>query len=247
MELREAKKEKTVWKVLISQRLAVWLLGLEIAGLLCGSVMMAGNRAVTEAMGGNTPLFLWLAHGPLALTWWLWAAIFVLIILAVNTVCCSIESIRRKKGGLPGLLAPQAMHAGFLLFLVAHLMSTLGASKLVGGLPEGYLARLPSGFSLFMGEVEAGARPRAEVELLSSGGGVLKRGVLAPNHPVFFKGYGIYLQDVIMNPIPAAVIEISREPGAPWALSGAILFALGIALMALPGKKGLMGRPFSSG
>ncbi|MDA8090626.1 MAG: hypothetical protein M0Z61_10480 [Nitrospiraceae bacterium] len=232
MEFSFSKGRKALWEALTSQGLAVWLIGLETAVLLVGSVIMAQNREVTGAMSGGPPLFLWLTSGPLVLTWWLWAAILVLALLAINTICCSVESVRRKKGGLVTLLAPQVIHAGFLLILVAHLMSTLGASKLTGELPEGALARLPSGFDLFLAKVESGTRPNAEVELLSQGI-VLKRGALAPNHPVFFRGYGFYLQDVTMQPFPAAVIEVSLEPGAPWALLGAVFFTAGAVLLAL--------------
>ncbi|MDA8171401.1 MAG: hypothetical protein M0Z48_06170 [Nitrospiraceae bacterium] len=210
----------------------MWLLGLEIAILLLGSVVMAKNVSVSGAMSGWIPLSIWLTRGPFALTWWMWTAIFLLALLAINTVCCSTESVRRKKGGLLPLLAPQIIHIGFLLILIAHLVSSLGASKLTGQLPEGALARLPSGLDLFLDKVETGARPNAEVELLSRGN-VLKRGVLAPNHPVFFRGYGFYLQDLKMDPFPAAFIEVSREPGAPWALFGAILFTAGTILLVL--------------
>lgn len=228
--------KKALWEVLISQKVAVWLLGLEIAALLAGSVFMVQNREVTAAMSGGAPLFIWLIRGPVALTCWLWAAIFFLALLAVNTVCCSIESVRRKKGGLLTLLAPQVIHAGFLMILIAHLMSTLGASKISGQLPEGAQARLPSGYDLLLTNAQAGAIPQAEVGLLF-GGIVLKRGVLSPNHPLFFKGYGYYLQGLTTDPFPAAFIEVSREPGAPWALFGAVLFTAGtVLLVALRSK-----------
>ena len=224
--------KKGLWGILISQRLAVWLMGLEIAALLAGSFFMEQSKEVAGAMNGSFPLYLWITGGPLALTWWLWAAILLLALLTINTLCCSIESIKRKKGGLLTLLAPQIIHAGFLLILVAHLASSLGASKLTGQLPQGAAARLP-GFDIFMDKVAAGPKkPYAQVELVS-GGAILKRGVLSPNHPVFFRGYGIYLQGLTMEPYPAAYIEVSREPGATWAFFGGILFTAGTVLLVL--------------
>ena len=230
------KNENALWDILISQKLAVWLMGFETVFLLAGSFFMEQNREVAGAMNGAFPLFLWLVHGPVLLTWWLWAAILMLALLAANTACCSLESIRRKsakKDGLLTILAPQIIHAGFLLILVAHLASTLGASKITGRLPQGEAAGLP-GFDIFLNKVEAGneTKPAAQVELIS-GDKVLKRGVLYPNHPVFFRGYGIYLEELSMEPYPAAYIEVSREPGAPWALFGGILFLAGSALLVL--------------
>ncbi len=229
---RSSINKKNSWDVLISQRLAVWLMGLEIAALLTGSFFMEQNKEVAGAMNGAFPLYLWLTRGPLALTWWLWAAVCLLAFLTVNTLCCSVESIKRKKGGLLTLLAPQIIHAGFLLILVAHLMSSLGAAKIMGQLPQGAEARLP-GFDIFLSKVEADPQPTAQVELLSGEKNVLKRGVLSPNHPVFFRGYGIYLEELSMDPYPAAYLEVSREPGATWAFFGAILFTAGTILLVL--------------
>ncbi len=227
------EKNKTLWEALISQRLAVWLMGLEIAFLLAGSFFMVQYKEVSGAMNGGFPLYLWLTRGPFALTWWLWAAILLLALLTVNTLCCSLESVRRKnrRSGLLTLLAPQIIHAGFLFILVAHLMSSLGASKYTGQLPQGAAASLP-GFDIFLNSVQPGPKPAAEVELFS-GGALLERGVLSPNHPVFFRGYGFYLEELSADPYPAAYILVSREPGAPWALFGAILFIAGTVLLVL--------------
>lgn len=226
-------RRKKLWDVLISQRVAVWLMGLEIAFLLAGSFFMVHYKEVAGAMNGEFPLYYWLTLGPLALTWWLWAAIALLVLLTVNTLCCSLESIRRKNknSGLLTLLAPQIIHAGFLMILVAHLASSLGATKVTGQLPQGAAASLP-GFDVFLSGVQAGPKPAADVELIS-GGSVLKRGVLSPNHPVFFRGYGFYLEELTTDPYPAAYIMVSREPGAPWAFFGAILFTAGTVLLVL--------------
>ncbi|MDA8089044.1 MAG: hypothetical protein M0Z61_02295 [Nitrospiraceae bacterium] len=216
---------------MISQRLAVWLLGLEIAALFAGSYFLAVNREVMGAMSGEFPLFVWLLQGPFALTFWLWAAIFFLVLLAINTVFCSVESLRRKKGGLITMLSPQIIHAGFLLILMAHLMSSLGASKITGQLAQGESARLP-GFDIHLNKVEPGQKPYAGIDILS-GGNVIRHGVLAPNHPLFFRGYGFYLQEVMTEPFPSAFIEVSREPGAIWALFGGILFTVGTIMLVL--------------
>jgi len=66
-----------------------------------------------------------------------------------------------------------------------------------------------------------------------AGGGVATT-TIRPNHPAFYKGFGIYLKEVAPPPYQAALIEIHREPGAGLALAGGILFTLGnVALLAV--------------
>jgi hypothetical protein len=46
-------------------------------------------------------------------------------------------------------------------------------------------------------------------------------------------GIGVYIKTVKMSPFPVAMIEVSREPGAPWALAGSVLFLAGmVSLLA---------------
>ena len=58
-----------------------------------------------------------------------------------------------------------------------------------------------------------------------------------PNQPLFFEKYGIYLKDVALDPAPMALFEVHREPGAPLALAGALVFTVG-NLMLLGVRRG---------
>ena len=48
----------------------------------------------------------------------------------------------------------------------------------------------------------------------------------SPNHPYFYKGFGVYLKNVEPFPTKTAMVEIHREPGAGVALAGAIFFTV---------------------
>ena len=56
---------------------------------------------------------------------------------------------------------------------------------------------------------------------------------IRPNSPSFQDGLGIYIKDVQLQPYPAAMIEVSREPGAIWALIGGLLFMAGMIMLLL--------------
>ena len=66
----------------------------------------------------------------------------------------------------------------------------------------------------------------------------IKEDSLSPNSPSFYKGLGIYLKDIQPYPLKAVLLEVSKEPGAAWALVGGILFMLGtITLLILKIKR----------
>jgi len=59
-----------------------------------------------------------------------------------------------------------------------------------------------------------------------------------PNKPVFHKGVGVYVKDLRAYPNKMVLLEVSREPGAIWALLGGILFMTGtIALLVFKMKR----------
>ena len=121
-------------------RLASLTLGL---WLTFGVLVLLGVGSFAGGEEGSTindmPLFDWLRGAPLSLSWWLWAAILLLAFLGLNTVLCSIESLRVKylRGSFLVLIAPQVMPAGFLLIVLAHLSSAWGGYKQVMPLQEG--------------------------------------------------------------------------------------------------------------
>ena len=213
----------------------------KLASLTLGLWLMAG---VTLLMGigsfvtgpeesarlNSMPLFAWLLDAPLATGWWLWLTIVLLALLALNTVLCSIESLRQK-AGRPGMLlrlAPQVMHAGFLFIVLAHLVSSLGGFKEALQVGEGSVVSFPEGRVLFERlDAEMGMRGYVTDFSATVAATDGRRAVIRPNEPFFFQGVGLYLKQVEPFPRPVGLIEIHREPGAGLALAGALLFTIG--------------------
>jgi hypothetical protein len=219
---------------LLSTRTALWLLLVEIGFFVAGAVLMP----VLPSYGtmNASALFYWLGAAPLRATWWLWGAIGVLILLTLNTLVCSLDSLMRKREGRRFLLiiSPQIIHAGFLLLLLAHLVSAAGAAKQNVLAREGSRFRLPGGTTMVVRDVDVAVSSegfpldwRATVAYYKAGR-ALKEDVVGPNRPSFHEGIGVYIQDVRPG---AVLLLLSREPGAPWALAGAVLFTLGTLLL----------------
>jgi hypothetical protein len=204
----------------------LWLTGGVTLLLAAGSFLQGEGSAINEV-----PLLVWLVEAPLGETWWLWVTVVLLVLLAVNTVLCSIESLRRTSRLLPAP-APQLMHLGFLLILLAHGLSARGAVKEAGLVREGTVITLPGG------EFSVGALTSREGPMgfpVDYGAEIVDRSglreVARPNHPVFRHGVGIYVKDVRLFPVPQAMLEIHREPGAGVALAGALFFTAGNLLL----------------
>ena len=220
-------------------------------GLMVGVLVLLGSGSFTGEGGARNsinelPLFLWLREVPFSASWWLWLTIALLALLALNTVLCSVESLRRKyrQTGFLVLMAPQVMHAGFLLIVLAHLFSAAGGFKQVMQLDDGAEIGFPDGSRMQIANLRRTVGPMGMPTALSAevrdpaGGGVGVR-TISPNHPFFHQGFGIYLKDVAPYPSRAALIEIHREPGAGLALGGALLFTVGnIVLLAVRRGRG---------
>ncbi|MBI5408296.1 MAG: hypothetical protein HZA14_02915 [Nitrospirae bacterium] len=67
-----------------------------------------------------------------------------------------------------------------------------------------------------------------------SGGRVFQRDIIKPNEPSLRMGFNVNVKDIRGHPEKAVLLQISREPGAVWALAGGIFFMVGvITLIAL--------------
>ncbi|RPH74740.1 cytochrome C biogenesis protein ResB [bacterium] len=221
-----------------SLNLGLWLMVGVLVLLGIGS--FTGGGAARNSIN-DLPLFLWLQGAPLSASWWLWLTMLLLAFLALNTVLCSVESLRRKyrQTGFLVLMAPQVMHAGFLLIVLAHLFSAVGGFKQVLQLNDGAEIVFPDGRPVQIANLRLAAGPMGMPTDLSAevrypaGNGVGVR-TIRPNHPFFYQGFGIYLKEVALYPMRVALIEIHREPGAGLALAGAFLFTVGnIVLLAV--------------
>jgi len=224
----------------LSLRTAIWLLLALLCILFYGSFLMPVKEEFQTLHA--VPLFQWMTENPLGVVWWLWAAIGVLSLLTANTLFCSIESVLKKRGAknLLLVLSPQVIHIGFLFVLLAHLLSSYGSSRDTGFVVKGSAVTLADGTTVRFEEIKAEADPSGYISDWSAEISYLREGarfrsdVIKPNSPSFHSGFGIYIKTVRVQPFPAALIEVSEDPGALWALIGGILFLAGMStLLAL--------------
>lgn len=229
---------RTIYDRLASLTFGLWLMGGVIVLLAIGS--FSGGGAEGSSIN-DLALFAWLVSASLAQSWWLWGAIALLAFLTLNTVLCSIESLRLKyqRGALLRLIAPQVMHLGFLFIVLAHLVSAYGSFKGAAAVMEGGTIGLPGGGWVRVTNIQAEPGPMGMP--LDYGATITTWGehgeqiaTVSPNHPVFYRGFGIYLKQVELFPVRGAFVEVHREPGAGLALAGALLFTVGnVVLLAV--------------
>jgi hypothetical protein len=235
---------KHMYNFFLSLRTAIWLLVAQIIMLLAGAFIMPIKEEF-QALH-TVPLFIWLIETPLDITWWLWGAIAILSLLTANTILCSIEAIIKRKGARQWLLiiSPQIIHIGFLFMLLAHLLSSYGSFRGTTYMNEGSAIALPNGNEIMLDRIKTDIDPSGYIRNWSADikyyrdGSFVKDDVIQPNSPSLLDGLGIYIKKVEVFPSPVVLIEVTKEPGALWALAGGILFLAGmIALLALRIKR----------
>jgi hypothetical protein len=217
-----------IYNRLASLTFGIWLLVGVMGFLAAGSFLQGEGSMINEVA-----LLTWLREVPLRESWWLWAALLLLGLLALNTVLCSIDSLRAKwqRGSFLVRIAPQLMHLGFLFIMIAHLQSAYGGFKQAGQVQQGTVIDLPdgsqavfTGFAATYGKMGMPTSYSATLEHLA--GNRRKTVQISPNHPFLHQGYGIYLKDVAPPPRQAALVELHREPGAGMALAGGAVFTV---------------------
>lgn len=223
----------------LSLRTAIWLFMALLCLLLYGSFVMP----VSEEFQGLhvLPLFQWMTENSAGVTWWLWAAIAVISLLTANTLLCSIESVLKKKSARQWLLvlSPQVAHIGFLFILLAHLLSGYGSFRGTAVVYENQGLRLPNGNDVLIRKINVDMDPTGYIRDWTSDIEYFKEGAsigtdrVGPNSPSFQSGLGIYIKNVQLQPYPVAIVEVSREPGAAWALIGGLLFMTGMTALLL--------------
>jgi cytochrome c biogenesis protein ResB len=228
-----------ILKLFLSLKTTLWLLLLLLCLLFYGAIIMPVREEFSTI--NSIALLSWLSENPSGVTWWLYAIIGLLSILTANTIFCSIESLIKKWEARRWLLiiSPQVIHIGFLFILLAHLLSSWGSFRDTAVVYKGYFIQLPNGFDLKLEDMHVDIDQSgylrdwsADIKYFREGQHV-QDDVIYPNHPSFYRGLGIYLKDLTMSPYPAVLIEISKEPGAIWALIGGILFILGMVTLLI--------------
>ncbi len=229
---------KNIMRFLLSLRTAIWLLIFILALFFVGAFIMPVKE---EYMSMSTiPLFKWLREQPIDITWWVFGSIGVLLFLSLNTIFCSIESLikKRKVTRYLLLISPQIIHVGFLFMLFAHLLDAIGGSKYLIPVREGIVLRLTDDRVLRIKDIDisidsSGYIRDWKVEVEDIYGRNDKNDAIRPNKPFINKGLNVNVKDLRVFPHEAVLLQISREPGAVWALAGGILFIIGITILIL--------------
>jgi len=232
----------------LSLKTTVWTL----FGLVClffiGSYLMPMHPEIFSHMNDSL-LFHWaedIAAKNVWQAWWFFAALVGLVLLTINTIVCSLQTVKMKLSHSDFLLriSPQVAHIGFLFILMGHLLGAGWSYKLSGVMSEGSFVHLPENRALYLQRIlvqtdTAGFMQdwAAEASLYENNN-LVKNGTLGPNKPLFYKGTGIYLKSFSFETGPVALLLVAKDPGAVWALAGGILFTLGsITLLVLKWKQ----------
>lgn len=233
---------KAVSRFFLSMRTAVTLFILMSALSMAGSSSLVRNLSFFSGID-DAPLFEWLSASGGA--WWIYAMISALAVLAVSIIFCTADALisRMSLGGLALKLSPQAMHMGVLFIMLGHLLTASYGLRSDVLLKEGATHSLSSGRSVRLDRVTAVEDENgyftdweAKVTLAGVTGETGK--LLKPARPAYFAGTGLFLKSVTVVEERTALIRISRDPGAPWALAGGILLVLGGVLFIYGRAKG---------
>jgi cytochrome c biogenesis protein ResB len=237
-------KGERVIRFLMSVKTSVWLLSLLLGACLAGAFIMPSEKAFQSIH--DLPLLRWMQEQPLRATWWMWASVALLCVLAINTIVCSVDSVIRKRKVTQWLLliSPQVIHIGFLFMLLAHLMSGWGSFKTFEVGAEGTVLGLSDTEALRVKAIAISTDRlgylidwAVDIEYLSEGR-LVREDRLLPNQPFFQGGIGVYVKDLRAFPQKLVLLELSREPGAVWALVGGVLFMIGtVTLLMLKMKR----------
>lgn len=230
---------KKAINILMSLKTAIWLLCLLIVMLLAGAVIMPANEEFQSIH--SVPMLEWINEQPLGLTWWLWSSIGLLALLTVNTLFCSVDSILKKRKVTQWLLilSPQIIHIGFLFILLAHLFSSAQGFKGYSAAAEGTALELKDKTILHIKNIRISIDQNGylndwavDAEYIA-GGKTIREDSIKPNRPSIYNGLGVYVKDLRAYPEKMVLLELSREPGAVWALIGGILFMTGTIMLII--------------
>jgi cytochrome c biogenesis factor len=218
----------------LSLKTAFWLFLLFIVILFIGSLSLPNNLAFFSGID-ETPLFRWLAEaGNVPITWWIYALIVLLGVLAVSTIFCTIEALLKRMGGrqLVLKLSPQVMHIGVLFIMLGHLLTASMGFKMDVLLKQGERKAIAGTAEVALQGVKVwkdqnGYDTDWEATLEWIEGGKRTETALRPVHPRYIGMFGLYSTSVSVEPERSALIRICKDPGAVWALLGGFLLSTG--------------------
>lgn len=228
-----------VIRFFFSLRTSLWLLAFILVLFLAGAFIMPGTKEFQLIHA--VPMFQWLMKQPLSITWWLWCLIVVISILSINTLLCSVESIVRKGRVTKWLLliSPQIIHIGFLFILLAHLLSAVGGFQRLTATHEGTYLKMSEGNFIHVKNINIRTNSSGyitdwavRVEFID-GGKTIREDIMKPNKPSLHRGFNINVKDLRGFPQKAVLLQVNREPGAFWALTGGVLVMVGTAILII--------------
>lgn len=202
---------KSLWQWFVSTRLTIVLSLLIVVDVLIGTLLLS---AYADAFGtiDLEVFFFWLFDtgiNNIGLSWWLFLLLALLTLLMLNTVACLIDSLaaivvhRRKGRVIARRLLSQAVHLGFVIVLVGHLVSSATGFRTTDNrLAEGATVAMPGaqGLSLRLNRLdvafsERGGMERMDAALsLLSGDQVIKEQIVRLNEPLLYRGNAVYIK-----------------------------------------------------
>lgn len=202
---------KNIWGFFTSTRLTVLLTILIVVDVFIGSVLLS---YFPEDLGtiDLEIFFQWLLRNGMdkpILTWWIFLLLFLLLLFAVNTALCSIDSVASLfstnqcagKTKFRRLLS-QIIHLGFIIALIGHLLSSASGFRTVNNyLVEGESIAVPyqRGLSLRLDKLDVGASHGGNMERMDArislvrDSELIKDKVVRPNNPLIYKNIAVYL------------------------------------------------------
>ena len=218
---------KNIWKFFGSSTLTVFILLAVVLDFEIGFFLFRSHPSVFSPLD-RLMLFEWLrTYGleSIRVTWWFFALLFLLFILTLNTLVCTIDSVvalvkrRGKFSSTPAFLlkfAPHVMHVAFVLLLLGHLTSyTAGFNLFNNILRQGIVMRVPhsdlqlsleklkvefyKSEDVFIPDLAGKARDVvADVLIVDPANDNFKHGIkkkISINRPAFYQGISFHLKD----------------------------------------------------
>lgn len=234
----------SIWKLLCSLKLAIVLASAATLLTIGGSVLMPANPHIFGSLDSMT-LSHWIGRvGRQALTksWWIPVAGGLVVLLAVNALCCIIDWLahlraRWRKTG------EALIHIGFVAMLIAFVWGNQSGWRSENiGILVGQSKPLPAlGVTLKLEEFEpiigATGRPMDMRNTLTlyRGEQLIKQAETRANHPLLWGGLVVvptsYGQTVHQGRLhPYSILTINYDPGAQLAFAGGIAMGCGVIL-----------------
>ena len=241
---------KRAWKLAASVQATFWLLALATLFFVIGTAYFRFEKRVLPQLNFHLVQDwvqrIGLAH--LELSWWFFALLFLLLLLGVNTVACSIDRLlrllpqynRMAKLEFAVSLTPTLVHLVFILVLGGHLLSSFAGSVETVTCIPGQAVTLPGGRSLQVLGVRfatherpasiAGKLKGMSADLRFKAPGFDGEFTAAVLSPAFRAGYSFHLDSLDKYARTRELrLIIRRDPGIRLIIPGLIVI---IVLMA---------------